>query len=148
MKRKKVAVSACMLGQYCRYDGASKPVEGLKEALEGYEVIPFCPEAPLGTPRGRISVIRTEEGYRLWRDSDGEDVTDVILAEMKALLEAHPDIELAVMKSKSPSCGLGTTPILNDKRQMLRYGNGVAVQYLRDFHPEIEIVDETQFLKK
>jgi uncharacterized protein YbbK (DUF523 family) len=149
MKPKKVAVSACLLGELCRYDGTSKPVEGVREALDGIELIPFCPEAPpLGVPRGRISVIRTRSGYRLWRDADDGDVTDLIVAEIEKLLAAHPDIDMVVLKSKSPSCGFGTTPILNENRQMLRHGNGVAAQYFRDHRPDIIVLDETQFLKE
>ena len=146
MKPKKVAVSACLLGQFCRYDGTTKRVEGLQEALQDMVVIPFCPEAPpLGTPRGRISVIRTEEGYRLWRDEDGEDVTELIEAETKKLIEEHPDLEMIILKSKSPSCGLGTTPILNEKRQLLHFGNGIATQLLRVCLPGLEMMDETRF---
>jgi uncharacterized protein YbbK (DUF523 family) len=146
VKPKKVAVSACLLGQFCRYDGTTKRVEGLQEALQDMVVIPFCPEAPpLGTPRGRISVIRTEEGYRLWRDEDGEDVTELIEAETKKLIEEHPDLEMIILKSKSPSCGLGTTPILNEKRQLLHFGNGIATQLLRVCLPGLEMMDETRF---
>lgn len=146
MKRKKVAVSACLLGELCRYDGTTKAIAGLKEALKGMEVIPFCPEAPpLGTPRGRISVIRTSEGHRLWRDKDSEDVTDLIVSETGKLIAEHPDLDMIILKSKSPSCGLGTTPILNESRQLLHFGNGIASQMLREAFPDIEIVDERPF---
>ena len=58
MSKKKVIISACLLGHTCRYDGNTKQTTEVVDAFEGYEIIPFCPEAPLfGTPRERISVV-------------------------------------------------------------------------------------------
>ena len=77
---KKVAISACLLGEMCRYDGASKPALHVKKAFEGWEIVPFCPEAPvLGTPRERISVLKMALGsLRVKGDESGRDVTDMI----------------------------------------------------------------------
>ena len=149
MSQKKVAISACLLGEYCRYDGATKISNGVIEAFEGWHIIPFCPEAPvLGTPRGRISVVNENGEYRLKADADGRDVTDLIAEETRKLIEAHPDLDKIVLKSKSPSCGIGTTPILNETGELIRYGNGIASQMLNEHFDTIEIVDENHFEKK
>ena len=149
MSRKKVAISACLLGEYCRYDGATKISNGVIEAFEGWEIIPFCPEAPvLGTPRGRISVVDDSGECRLKADSDDRDVTECIAAETRKLIETHPDLDKIVLKSKSPSCGLGTTPILDANGKLLRYGNGMAAQLLSEHFTTVEIVDEQQFEMK
>ena len=146
VKRKKAAVSACLLGEFCRYDGTTKASAGVIEALKDWEIVPFCPEAPvLGTPRGRISVVEMPEGLRLLRDEDGEDVTDAILKETEKLIAAHPDLAMIVLKSKSPSCGTRTTPILDETREPLRLGDGMASQRLRDAFPDIDIFDEYIF---
>ena len=47
MLKKKVIISACLLGEYCRYDGKTKKVNEIIEAYKDYEIIPFCPEAPI-----------------------------------------------------------------------------------------------------
>ena len=149
MKPKKVVVSACLLGEYCRYDGTTKASDGVIEALQGCEIIPFCPEAPaLGTPRGRISVVKMEGVLKLLRDEDGRDVTEAILAETEKLIASHPDLAMIVLKSKSPSCGTGTTPILGESRESLYLGDGIASQRLRDAFPGIDIVDENSFETK
>ena len=58
MSCKKVIISACLLGEACRYDGKSKKVNKVIEAFKDYEIIPFCPELPIfGTPRERINVV-------------------------------------------------------------------------------------------
>ena len=38
----KLLVSACLLGECCRYDGKSKPCEKVKRLAEKYELIPVC----------------------------------------------------------------------------------------------------------
>jgi len=135
---KKVAiVSACLLGEYCRYDGKTKEYEALDAKLEGYEIVPFCPEKPLGTPRERISVV----GSRVIADVSGVDVTKIIENETKKLFDLAPD--LILLKSKSPSCGNATTPILNEKRELLQYGDGKACELLKSHFKGVKIVDET-----
>lgn len=141
---KKVAISACLLGENCRYDGTTKEDNGVIEMFKDYEIIPFCPEAPvLGTPRERISVIFKNKQYKLIGDESGNDYTQAIEEQVDLLIQKHPDLELIVLKSKSPSCGLGTTPILNDKRDILVFDDGIAVQRLKDKYPNIRIVDES-----
>ncbi|MHC3994964.1 2-thiouracil desulfurase family protein [Thiomicrolovo sp. ZZH C-3] len=137
-------VSACLLGEKCRYDGATKKDDGVLASLADKEVIPFCPEAPvLGTPRGRISVIATEDhGLRVRKDADGTDVTDALIEQTEALIKAHPDATGIILKSKSPSCGIGTTPVLDEAGNEIAKGNGVAADLLLHAFPDISIVDE------
>lgn len=112
--------------------------------FKDYEIIPFCPEAPvLGTPRERISVIFKNKQYKLIGDESGNDYTQAIEEQVDLLIQKHPDLKLIVLKSKSPSCGLGTTPILNEKRDILVFDDGIAVQRLKDKYPNIRIVDES-----
>jgi uncharacterized protein YbbK (DUF523 family) len=139
----KVAISACLLGEVCRYDGCGKANLHLIEQYRGWEIIPFCPEAPgLGTPRERISVIASNGERRVIGDESGRDVTDILKEETQRLIEMHPDLDKIVLKSKSPSCGLGTTPILKPNRELLCYDNGVSAQMLLEHFSQIEIVDE------
>ncbi|MFP2899608.1 2-thiouracil desulfurase family protein [Corallococcus sp. 4LFB] len=51
-------VSACLLGEACRYDGRSQRSESVLAALEGKAVIPICPEAAagLGIPRPPVDL--------------------------------------------------------------------------------------------
>ena len=135
---KKVAiVSACLLGEYCRYDGKTKKYAGIFEKLKGYEVIPFCPEAPLlGTPRERISVV---EG-RVLADVSKKDVTDLIVEQTEKLFTLEP--ELIILKSKSPSCGLGTTPHLDSEGSVVKYGDGKAAELIKKHFKNATILDE------
>ena len=53
-----VLVSACLLGEACRYDGKSKGSSPVMRALEGKEVVPVCPEtgSGLGVPRPAVEL--------------------------------------------------------------------------------------------
>ena len=132
--RKKVIISACLLGEACRYDGKSKPALHVSEYYRDYDIVPFCPEAPvLGTPRERISVVQmADSSLHVKCDESGRDVTNHLKFEILSFLKEHGDIKEAVLKSKSPSCGFGTTPILNEKKQQIKLGNGIAAQMFDD----------------
>ena len=57
----RIAVSACLLGEACRYDGRSKPCTRVQElAALGHELVPVCPEVAGGlpTPRTPCEIVR------------------------------------------------------------------------------------------
>ena len=143
MKPKKVAISACLLGELCRYDGATKENSAVIQAFKGYEIVPFCPESPvLGTPRERISVVFKDKEYKVITDETQKDVTALIESQVDLLVQDHPDLDMIVLKSKSPSCGLGTTPILNEEKKILIYDDGIAASRLKEKYTNIKIMDE------
>lgn len=49
----RIVVSACLLGENCKYNGKNNRNEALLQRLQGHEVIPVCPEVlgGLGVPR-------------------------------------------------------------------------------------------------
>lgn len=139
----KVAISACLLGENCRYDGKTKINNAVIEKFKNDEIIPFCPEAPIsGTPRQRISVIQKDSKMAVISDESKEDFTDEIIAQADLLCSSHPDLDMIVLKSKSPSCGLGTTPVLSENRELLSFGDGIAASRLKEKYSNIQIVDE------
>ena len=147
MSKKKVIVSACILGEYCRYDGKTKEINTVALALKEYEIIPFCPEAPLfGTPRQRINVVQIEGDNRIITDETLLDVTDILENEINSFIEKNPNPDRIVLKSKSPSCGFGTTPILNSKKEKISQGDGIAAKIFQKKYKNIQIEDENSFL--
>ena len=60
----RVLVSACLLGERCRYDGRDQRTQAVLDALAGKVVIPICPEVAggLGTPRPAVQL--TASGAR------------------------------------------------------------------------------------
>ena len=147
MPREKVILSACLLGQNCRYDGKTKKVDKLLEAFKDYEIIPFCPEAPLfGTPRQRINVVSINDENRIITDETNKDVTQILVNEIQNFIKKYPHAKNIVLKSKSPSCGLATTPILDQNRDILAKGNGIAAQMFLNHYKNSKIKDENFYL--
>ncbi len=145
--KKKALVSACILGEYCRYDGKTKKINAVIEVLgDEYEIIPFCPEAPLfGTPRERINVVEKGDRLRIITDETNVDVTLRLEEEIERFLEQNPAFERIVLKSKSPSCGYKTTPVLNEAKEQLYLGNGIAATMIAKKFPKIALESELDF---
>ena len=145
--RKKVIISACLLGHLCRYDAKTKKANEILEAFKDYDIIPFCPEAPIfGTPRQRISVVQIGGKHRIITDETNEDVTQKLEDEINSFIEKYPDADHIILKSKSPSCGLGTTPILNQQKDILNYSNGIAAEMFQKNYVNTKIEDENSYV--
>ncbi|MCC6995648.1 MAG: phosphoribosylglycinamide formyltransferase [Deltaproteobacteria bacterium] len=101
-----VAVSACLLGQRCRWDGEDRRDDGVLARVAGAEVLPICPEvlAGFGIPRPAMEL--DAQGVMRRLDS-GADVSASALAgaEAAALLVREAGARRALLKQKSPSCG-------------------------------------------
>lgn len=101
----KIIVSACLLGENCKYNGGNNYDAAVAEFILGREVIPVCPEklAGLGIPRTPIEI----QGDRVV-SRDGNDVTKAIETAIAAILKQleGEDIECAILKARSPTCGV------------------------------------------
>jgi len=145
MLKKKIIISACLLGEYCRYDGKTKDIPALIDKFKDYDIIPFCPEDKVfGTPRQKISVVSTNNKNTIITKQTNEDVSEVLKIEIQNFMQNHKDVDTIVLKSKSPSCGLGTTPIYNKKREIIGYGNGIAADMFLKHFANVKIIDEVE----
>lgn len=104
----RVAISACLLGAPVRYDGGSKPVPEVIELAgkEGVEVLRVCPETASCLPVPRPPA--EQRGGRVLL-ADGRDVTEEFALGSRLCGDdvVRSGARLAVLKAKSPSCGVG-----------------------------------------
>lgn len=108
----KIAVSACLLGENCKYSGGNNRSGRLLSELAKHpevEVIPVCPEVAGGlpTPRPPAEIVDGEVVNDLGVSVDAEYRAGVA-AEM-VRLEPHieaGELAAAVLQSRSPSCGV------------------------------------------
>ena len=100
----KIAVSACLLGHDCKYNGGNNRSQKVLDYIEGHEVIPVCPEVAGGLPVPRVPV-ELMDGRAINRN--GEDVTDFFRRGVELTMEklADQNIDLAILQPRSPSCG-------------------------------------------
>ena len=101
----KIVVSACLLGENCKYNGGNNYSAAVAKFVEGREVIPVCPErlAGLGIPREPIEIVNG-----VVRRKDGTSVDEALrkaVEQILAQLEGQ-DIECVILKSRSPTCGV------------------------------------------
>jgi len=135
-----VVVSACLLGRPCRYDGGSKSHAGVTARVQalrdhGVVVVPVCPEEAggLGTPRPAAE-LRGGDGAAVLREKatvarveDGVDVTDAFVGGAHAEARRAGPVAEAILKARSPSCGVGHTHIDGEVAR----GDGVFAALLR-----------------
>ncbi|MBQ3568891.1 MAG: DUF523 domain-containing protein [Anaerotignum sp.] len=98
----KIAVSACLLGHDCKYNGGNNRSQKVLDYIEGHDVIPVCPEVAGGLPVPRVPV-ELEGGKAINRD--GEDVTAFFQRGVEEEMKKMQDIDLAILQPRSPSCG-------------------------------------------
>lgn len=128
MKRKLI-ISACLLGVGCRYDGGHVAKVDAAALSERFELIPVCPEIMGGLPTPRTPSERVGERVVM---KDGTDVTANFLrgAEEAYMLATSLGADIALLKEKSPSCGNGKI-YDGSFSGTLTDGDGVAAEYLR-----------------
>lgn len=109
LKRQKILVSACLLGDRVRFDGRDKGVHHpvLARWLSEGRVVKVCPEVAGGLGVPRPPAERQPDG-RVLADT-GADVSSAFKdgAAFAVKLAREHQIAIAVLKEGSPSCGSG-----------------------------------------
>ncbi len=137
----KVLVSACLMGERVRYDGAKVPYDSaiLKSWKHDGMIVPFCPEVAgnLPVPRPPAEIIKgtgadvIEENTGVF-NINGQDVTESFIrgAEKALAVARKMQITIALLKDGSPSCG--KTSIYDGSfSKVRRPGNGVTTALLK-----------------
>ena len=110
-----ILISACLLGYNCKYNGGNNLNPTLVELLKNHEIFPICPEQLGGLPTPRTPCeIKDSTGKNVLLgkgkviSKEGEDFTRYFVqGAKKTLAQAiDNDIKTAILKSKSPSCGV------------------------------------------
>ena len=102
--KEKLLVSACLLGENCKYSGGNNYSPAVEALKEKFDVIPVCPEQMGGLPTPRIPAERVGEKV-LTRE--GADVTAEYRkgAEDALAIAQANGVKFAVLQERSPSCG-------------------------------------------
>lgn len=105
-QRKNILVSACLLGEACRYDGKSQPCEKIEALAKVHNLVPVCPEQLGGLPTPRTPSEIQPDGRVVNRE--GLDCTQAFVKGAEAAVSSARDYgcTCAILKSKSPSCGV------------------------------------------
>ncbi len=132
-----------------RYDGG-KIVDPVVERLKAFvEAIPFCPEAEfgLGIPRPRIIVQKIRDQKIVWQEETKRDLTPEMKRFFLTFLSSLPPIEGALLKSKSPSCGVGTAKLYEDGK-IIGKTDGLFAGIFKEVNPDLPLEDEGRLRDK
>jgi len=117
LRNSPILISGCLLGIRCRYDGRDSGSPHIISFSSSTNIIPFCPEqlGGLTTPRLSANIVGGDgrdvfSGTAQVISSGGRDVTDAFRkgAEESLRLARVFGAGIALLKDKSPSCGLST----------------------------------------
>lgn len=101
----KILVSACLLGENCKYNGKNNANPAVMDFVKEKDVISICPEmlAGLGCPRPCVEL---KDGVA-W-DQTGKNVDVQFRSGVTKAMEqiAAEEIGLALLQSRSPTCGV------------------------------------------
>jgi uncharacterized protein YbbK (DUF523 family) len=159
--KKKVAISACLVGQVVRYDGLSKYHQVIMDYLaESIELIPVCPEVAIGlpVPREKIQLYIDASMIAVKQISNQDiDYTAQLSAYARQFMSLNPDLSAIILKSRSPSCGLMSTPIFQyskeflyskgyqqDQGKEIKQGSGQFAYIIKTEYPSVTLIEETE----
>ena len=151
--KKKVLISACLLGKNCRYNGGHSKLNELNKL--DVEWIPVCPEefGGLGTPRpsaemqGGAEDILNGKGKVL--TNKGKNVTQEFIRGADKSLQSGLEVgvKTAILKSKSPSCGIGKI-YDGSFTKILKTGDGIFAHLCNENYIECISSDNINQIKK
>ncbi len=138
-----IAVSACLLGLNCRYDGGDKRDEELLKNIDCSKIVPFCPEVNiLGAPRESIDLFETKYGIKAIGSKTFKDYTSLLENEAKRFFEANPDVKIFYLKSKSPSCALSSAKVYDEDCNLLsQTSTGVFTKKLKIWYKRAKFIE-------
>lgn len=134
-------VSACLAGIRCAYDGKHRKNKEILELVKKGEAIPVCPEQLGGLPTPRIP---SERKGQLVVNRNGKDVTCYFERGAEEALKIAKIVkcDCAILKSRSPSCGIGKIYDGNFSNTLIT-GNGVFADLL--IEEDIEVISGEKF---
>lgn len=133
----KIAVSACLLGKNCKYNGGNNYNKKLVEFLKNHQVISLCPEVlgGLPTPRKPAEIVDGKVKLENGKSVDYEFKKGAQRA-LKIVIDNQ--VDLVILQSRSPSCGVNKIydGSFSDK---LIDGKGVFAKLLEE--SDIDVID-------
>lgn len=125
----KVLVSACLVGENCKYNGGNNYNAAVAEYVKNKEILPICPEmmAGMGCPRTPIEIVNG-----VLMDRNGNNVDTAMREAVAKAMEMirKEDIQCAILQSRSPTCGVNEVYDGSFSGKLIP-GSGVLAQALK-----------------
>ena len=142
-------ISACLAGVNCRYDSKNSKNELIMKLVKEGKAILVCPEelGGLPTPRPSCEIVLDETGIKMVKTKSNEDKTKDFLkgAEEALKLAKKHNIKTAILKAKSPSCGVSKIYDGTFSGKLIE-GNGLTADLL--IKNGIEVITEVDLCNR
>ncbi|MCW8195509.1 DUF523 domain-containing protein [Proteobacteria bacterium 005FR1] len=144
-----IGISACLGGESVRYDGGHKHQPLILAVMSAHaELRAFCPEmaAGLDVPRPPVQLIGSDSGpvHAKGVENRELDVTSALETAADSFFSnGLQGLSGFILKSRSPSCGLGSTPVHDQSGTVLRLGSGVFADRLARAAPWLPLAEES-----
>ena len=147
LKKIKLGISTCLLGENVRYDGGHKLDRFITDTLGQYvEYVPVCPEVECGLPIPRefMHLEGDLESPRLVTSRTKQDMTErmVTWAKRRVVELEKKGICGFIFKSDSPSSGMERIKVYNEKGMPVKKGVGVFAKIFMNHFPLLPVEDE------
>ena len=144
----RVGVSACLLGRPVRYDGQHKRDNLVSRVLPRWlNMHELCPETAIGlpTPRPPIEVVQLADQQRVRGVASPQDDYTAALRTYAQQYAQQMDSTLSgfILKARSPSCGLGNTPLTDTEHREIGLTDGAFAGQLRARLPLMPMLNES-----
>ncbi|PCJ84785.1 MAG: hypothetical protein COA54_12930 [Thiotrichaceae bacterium] len=147
-KKPIVGVSQCLLGDAVRYDGKSKANRIVLGKLSTiFELTPVCPEveAGLSIPRPPVQLTGSIDNPKLTgRDNPAIDVSHTMNKYCLTKPAELNHLSGFIFTSRSPSCGLNSTPVFLNGSCITETGRGVFAAALCKHYPELPVIEDCE----
>ncbi len=147
IRKIKIGISSCLLGEKVRYDGGHKLDTFLRDTLGRYvEFVPVCPEfeAGLGVPREAIHLLRAGDSVRLVGIKTGTDFTEKLTswANQRVSELEKEGLNGFVFKSGSPSSGMERVKVYTEAGSFSKTGSGIFARIFMERFSVLPVEDE------
>jgi uncharacterized protein YbbK (DUF523 family) len=153
--RATVAVSACLMGQRVRYDGNDRYLPVIEWLSTMLQLIPICPEvgAGLGVPRPPVQLVAANAATieARGRDDAALDVTPQLQTFAHASVTQFNAQQILcgyLWKSRSPSCGYGSTPLFDQAGVQISTASGIQAAHFQRMLPWLSYCEESNLIDR
>ncbi|MEH6911850.1 MAG: DUF523 domain-containing protein [Oceanicoccus sp.] len=149
-----VAISSCLVGKPVRYDGGGNLLTTANYLTDKLTLIEVCPEvgAGMSVPRPPIRLVENDSGIEAIGRHDASLKVTAALKQysLKSVKQLSTVIDGYIFKSRSPSCGINSTPIYTNhdhSNRPKRFGSGVQAHYVQQQMPWLPLREEVELEK-
>ncbi len=147
MKKIKLGISTCLLGENVRYDGGHKLDRFLTDTLGQYvEYVPVCPEVECGLPipREALRLVGNPDFPRLITTHTKQDLTDRMTqwAQKRVVELEREGLFGFIFKSNSPSSGMERVKVYSEQGIPAKKGIGMFARTFMEHFPLLPVGEE------